>query len=105
MLFAVLLLGCSKSPEQLLQQALDGEKTAETARSKNDSKTARRAANSARSAADRLAKLAHASTNDAALKLSSQQAELAAQAARKHADIAQEEHEYRAAMESWAATL
>ena len=103
--FIVLLTGCGKSPDELLQQALTAEKTSETARANKDSKAARRAANSARSAADRLAKLAKASPEDANLKLASPKAELAAQAARKHADIAQEEYEHRAAMESWSATL
>ena len=55
---SLLLVGCGKTPEALLEEAVAAEKTAQSALARNDSKAARRAADEAEEAVRRLKKLA-----------------------------------------------
>src|SRR5688572_2249042 len=89
---ALTLGGCSKSPEQLQQIAVDAEKTAREARENKDPKKARLAATAATDAISRLRKLAETSSQQTnAVRLDFGKAEAAARAARFQAEMSQEE--------------
>jgi hypothetical protein len=95
-IFAVLIVGCSKSPDALLQKAAAAQKAAETARAANDPEAAQRAADKAQSTTDQLAKLVEADKSgrdDLQLKL--QQAQAASRSARETAEVAAEEEQRR----------
>ena len=96
--FVLLLVatGCRKTPQQLVQQALDARKAAEQARAKNDPESAKDAALDAESAVEKLKALAEADPSgkqDLEQKLA--EARAAARAARVQAETAEEEHELR----------
>jgi len=104
--FAALVIclfsGCGgKGPDQLHRDALQAEQSASEARTRNDAKQARRAAEEAARAVTRLKKLAEANpqrTEETMRMLG--EAETAARAAREQAEIAQAEHERRDALGS-----
>lgn len=103
---ALTIGGCSKSPDQLHQIALDAEKTAREARANKDPKKAHRAATEAADAVIRLRKMSEAGSNQTnASGLDPGKAEAAAREARFQAEIAQEEEDYRDAIGSLSAKL
>jgi len=91
MVLSLLLVGCSKTPEALLEQAVAAEKAAKVALSQDDSRAAQRAADKAEEAVRRLKKLAEAEgPNRDERQRQIQQAQVAARLARGHADLALE---------------
>jgi len=90
-IISLLLVGCSKTPDEWLQRAVAAEKAAQSALSRNDPKAARRAADDAGKAARQLQKLAEADgpSREERQRLF-QQAQVAARLAREHAGLALE---------------
>lgn len=86
---SLLLVGCSKTSEELLRQAVEAEKAAQSALLQNDSKAATHAADEAEEAVRQLKKLAEAqSPNRDERQRQFQQAQVAARLAREHAGLA-----------------
>ena len=94
-LSVLLLSGCSKKADKLVQQAQAAEKAAQAAEQRNDEKTARLEADKAEQAATDLQKLADEKKSDDELQKQLQQAETAAHLAREYADIATEKKQLR----------
>jgi hypothetical protein len=95
-LAAVLLFlaGCSKTPDELLQQALTAEKAAQTALTRDDPKAARHAAEKAGQVENRLRKLAEADGPDRDRRQQLfRRAQAAARLAREHADLAEQQQQ------------
>ena len=92
--------GCSKKPEQLLQDALAAEKLCKESYEKQDAKKAQRASDRANKAAEQLKKLLAEKPNESLQHLLAQ-AEAAARSAREVAGTAAEEQQRRDMLAAW----
>ena len=89
------LLGCGKSPDDLLKQAVEAEKSAAAAWRSENAKAAKKSHQLAKKAADSLNALAKKQPENESLRVSLTKANAAEVSARRHAERADEERQRR----------